>query len=84
MVNKFLYTGRTKRLRNAHPTILNASTPGEIDRAFEAMVEQGVRALVVSGEYFFLSQRERLVALANRKTYRRSMPTRSSPKRAVS
>jgi ABC-type uncharacterized transport system substrate-binding protein len=50
---------------NAHPVILNASTPGEIDRAFEAMVEQGVRALVVSGEYFFLSQRERLVALAN-------------------
>jgi putative ABC transport system substrate-binding protein len=55
-----------ERTLNVHPTILNASTPSEIDRAFDAMVEQGVRALVVSGEYFFLSQRERLVALANR------------------
>ena len=51
---------------NAHPTIMNASAPVEIDQAFQATVEQGVRALVVSGEYFFLSQRERLVALANR------------------
>jgi putative ABC transport system substrate-binding protein len=55
-----------ERTLAAHPLTLNASSPGEIDLAFEAMVEAGVRALVVSGEYFFLTQRDRLVALAAR------------------
>jgi len=55
-----------ERTLAAHPMTLNASSPGEIDLAFEAMAEAGVRALVVSGEYFFLTQRDRLVALAVR------------------
>jgi putative tryptophan/tyrosine transport system substrate-binding protein len=44
--------------------ILTASSPGEIDSAFATLVEKRVGSLVVSGEYFFLTQRERLVALA--------------------
>ena len=55
-----------ERTLAAHPLTLNASSPSEIDSAFEAMVEAGARALVVSGEYFFLTQRDRLVALAAR------------------
>ena len=46
--------------------ILNASSPGEIDSAFEILVDQRVGALVVSGEIFFLNQRDRLVELAAR------------------
>jgi putative ABC transport system substrate-binding protein len=44
--------------------ILNASSPTEIESAFEVLVGQGVGALVVSGETFFLTQRNRLVELA--------------------
>ena len=55
-----------ERTLAVRPMILNASKPSEIDAAFEAMVEAGVHALAVSGEYFFLTQRERLVALAAR------------------
>jgi putative ABC transport system substrate-binding protein len=50
----------------AHFVILEASTPNEIESAFEALVGQRVNALVVSGEIFFLTQRDRLVALAAR------------------
>src|SRR6478672_8836946 len=46
--------------------ILNASSPGEIESAFEVLVDQRVGALVVSGEIFFLNQRDRLVELAAR------------------
>jgi len=46
--------------------ILNASSPSEIESAFEALVDQRVGALVVSGEIFFLTQRDRLVELAAR------------------
>jgi putative ABC transport system substrate-binding protein len=46
--------------------ILNASSPGEIESAFEVLVGQRVGALVVSGEIFFLTQRDRLVELAAR------------------
>jgi len=46
--------------------ILNASSPSEIESAFEALVDQRVGALVVSGEIFFLTQRDRLVGLAAR------------------
>jgi|SRR3954447_12683289 len=48
------------------PMTLNASSPPEIEAAFEAMAQAGVHALVVSGEYFFLTQRDLLVALAAR------------------
>ncbi len=44
--------------------ILDASSPSEIESAFEAVVSQRVGGLVVSGEIFFLGQRDRLVELA--------------------
>jgi len=43
--------------------VLNASSPSEIESAFEVLVGQRVDALVVSGEIFFLTQRDRLVEL---------------------
>jgi putative tryptophan/tyrosine transport system substrate-binding protein len=48
----------------AHVVILNASSPSEIDSAFEVLVDQRVGALVVSGEQFFLGHVNRLVELA--------------------
>jgi putative ABC transport system substrate-binding protein len=54
------------RAFGAHLTILNASSPSEIESAFEVLVSQRVGALVVSGEIFFLSQRNLLVELAAR------------------
>jgi putative ABC transport system substrate-binding protein len=50
----------------ARVVILNASSPSEIESAFEALVGQRIGALVVSGEIFFLTQRGRLVELAAR------------------
>ena len=44
--------------------ILEASNPGEIESAFTALVHERAGALVVSGEVFFLTQRDRLVGLA--------------------
>jgi putative ABC transport system substrate-binding protein len=55
-----------ERTLAVRPLTFNASNPREIEAAFEAIVEAGVRALVVSGEYFFLTQRDLLVALAAR------------------
>jgi putative ABC transport system substrate-binding protein len=52
------------RALGAHVVILNASSPSEIELAFEELVGQRVSALVVSGETFFLTQRHRLVELA--------------------
>jgi putative ABC transport system substrate-binding protein len=46
--------------------ILNASSVNEIESAFEVLVVKRVGALVVSGEIFFLTQRDRLVELAAR------------------
>ena len=50
----------------ARLVILDASSPSEIEAAFEALVRQRADALVVSGEIFFLTQRDRLVELAAR------------------
>jgi putative ABC transport system substrate-binding protein len=50
----------------ARVLMLNASSPSEIESAFATLVGEGAGALVVSGEYFFLTQRDRLVALAAR------------------
>jgi putative tryptophan/tyrosine transport system substrate-binding protein len=52
------------RALGAHALILNASSAGEIESAFEVLVGQRIGALVVSGEAFFLTQRNRLVELA--------------------
>jgi putative ABC transport system substrate-binding protein len=46
--------------------ILNAGTEGEIDAAFNALVQLHATWLVVQGETFFDSQRSKLVALASR------------------
>ncbi len=46
--------------------ILNASTDQELDEAFAALARLRARGLVVSGEPFFDSRRERIVALAAR------------------
>jgi putative ABC transport system substrate-binding protein len=48
----------------ARVVVLNASNPSEIESAFATLVGKQVGALVVSGEYFFLTQRDRLTALA--------------------
>jgi len=52
------------RTLGARLVILDASSPSEIEAAFEALVRQRADALVVSGEIFFLTQRDRLVELA--------------------
>jgi putative tryptophan/tyrosine transport system substrate-binding protein len=46
--------------------ILNASSSSEIESAFATLAGDKAGALVVSGETFFLTQRNRLVELANR------------------
>jgi ABC-type uncharacterized transport system substrate-binding protein len=44
--------------------VLNASTEGEIDAAFAKLAEQRVGGLIVTGDPFFVSRRNKLVALA--------------------
>ena len=51
--------------------IVNASTEREIETAFSILVQQQAGALLVHTDPFFLSQRERLVAL----TARHALPT---------
>ena len=46
--------------------VLNASTESEIDAAFVELAQQGVGGLIVTGDPFFVSRREKLVALAAR------------------
>jgi len=45
---------------------LNASRPSELEPAFETLVSEKIGALVVSGENFFLTQRDLVVGLAAR------------------
>jgi putative tryptophan/tyrosine transport system substrate-binding protein len=52
------------RVLGARIVILNASTPSEIETAFATLVRDRMGALVVSGENFFLTQRDQLVGLA--------------------
>jgi len=44
--------------------ILEASTERDIDAAFASLVQQHANALVVSGDPFFLSRRDQIIALA--------------------
>jgi putative ABC transport system substrate-binding protein len=46
--------------------VLNASTESEIDAAFDELAQQRVGALMVTGDPFFISRRDKLVALAAR------------------
>jgi putative ABC transport system substrate-binding protein len=43
---------------------LNAGTPGEIEAAIEGLIRQQAGGLMISGDPFFVSQRDQLVALA--------------------
>jgi len=52
------------RVLGARVAFLTASIPSEIDSAFATLVSEQVAALVVSGETFFFTQRDRLVELA--------------------
>jgi putative tryptophan/tyrosine transport system substrate-binding protein len=52
------------RALGARVLFVNASSSGEIESAFETVVGQRVGGLVVSGEVFFLTQRNRLIELA--------------------
>jgi putative ABC transport system substrate-binding protein len=46
--------------------VLTASTESEIDRAFAALAQQRVGALIVSPDAFFISRRDQIVALTAR------------------
>jgi putative tryptophan/tyrosine transport system substrate-binding protein len=46
--------------------IVNASSPGDIERAFATVVQQQAGAVLVSPDTFFVTQRDQLVALAAR------------------
>jgi putative ABC transport system substrate-binding protein len=46
--------------------VLNASTEGEVDAAFVKLAQQRVGALMVTGDPFFVSRRDKIVALAAR------------------
>src|SRR5262249_18695767 len=54
------------RTKGLQLLILKASTEGEIDAAFADLVELHAGAVAVLPDPFFVSQRERLVALASR------------------
>jgi putative ABC transport system substrate-binding protein len=54
------------RALGARVVILPASSPGEIEQAFAALDRERAGALVVSGETFFLTQSDLIVALAAR------------------
>jgi putative tryptophan/tyrosine transport system substrate-binding protein len=46
--------------------VLKVDAARDFDAAFAAFVQQGARVLIVPGDSFFYSQREKLVALAAR------------------
>jgi putative ABC transport system substrate-binding protein len=56
----------TARVLDANFLVLAASSPIEIEAAFATLVSERAGALVVSGENFFLTQRDLLVGLAAR------------------
>ena len=47
-------------------SVLNASTPGEIDAAFATLRQQRAGALIVAGDPFYSTRRQQIVALAAR------------------
>jgi putative ABC transport system substrate-binding protein len=59
------------RVKGLQLPILKASSEGEIDAAFAALVQLHADGLVVGAEPFFYSRREQVVALASR----RAVPT---------
>ena len=55
-------------MKRVHLLILKAGTESEIDAAFNALVQQQARALLVGGDSFFHTRTDQLVALASRHT----------------
>jgi len=54
------------RMLGVRSLALYASTPSEIETAFETLVREGAGGLVVTGEAFFFFQRDQIAALAAR------------------
>jgi putative ABC transport system substrate-binding protein len=54
------------RAKGVQLEILKSGSEGEIDAAFASLVQRQVGGLVVTGDAFFLSRRDQLVALASR------------------
>jgi putative ABC transport system substrate-binding protein len=68
--NRWQTDAETRELQAAARTlglelhILNASSDGELDTVFTTLVQRNASALVVQSDPFFVSRRDRLVALA--------------------
>jgi putative tryptophan/tyrosine transport system substrate-binding protein len=54
------------RATNLHLQVLNASTDAEIDSAFETITREGLQALMVTTDSFFVTRRVKLAGLAAR------------------
>jgi putative ABC transport system substrate-binding protein len=52
------------RALGLHLLVLNASTPGEINAAFAALVERRAGALLVGGDAYLTTRRQQIVSLA--------------------
>jgi putative tryptophan/tyrosine transport system substrate-binding protein len=46
--------------------VVDATTPGEIEKSFEALIQRGIGALAMGGSSLALNDRDQLVALASR------------------
>jgi putative ABC transport system substrate-binding protein len=57
---------KTARAKGVQLQILKAGTEGEIDAAFDSLVDMHAAALVVGDDPFFFNQRDQLVALTTR------------------
>jgi len=65
-VGRFIRIQEAARSKGVQLAILKAGTEAEIDAAFAALVELHAGALLVTGDIFFATRREQLVALASR------------------
>jgi putative ABC transport system substrate-binding protein len=63
--------------------VLNASTERDLEPLFAALARQRTDALVITGDTFFATQRDRLVALAARHAIRRSISGANMQRLAV-
>jgi putative tryptophan/tyrosine transport system substrate-binding protein len=54
------------RARGLRIDILRANTDGDIDEAFRSIAQQQIAALIVGGDPFFDTRREKLISLAAR------------------
>lgn len=79
--NPIFAGAETKELQDAAGVLglkllmLDAKTPAGIEAAFERMAQEGVSALVVSGDTYFISQRHQIAVPAGRMPCLRSTIT---------